>query len=86
MPRGHGGARLGLAISKKQARRAVDRNRLKRLVREAFRLNRAQLNGLDLVVMARQAAVEADNRRLTASLVHHFDVLSSSSVRPAQDS
>lgn len=29
--------RLGLAISKRVAKRAIDRNRLKRLVRESFR-------------------------------------------------
>ena len=31
--------RLGLAISKKHAKRAVDRNRIKRIVRESFRQN-----------------------------------------------
>ncbi len=31
--------RLGLAISKKCAKRAVDRNRIKRQFRESFRLN-----------------------------------------------
>ena len=30
-------SRLGLAIPKKKARRAIDRNRIKRLIREAFR-------------------------------------------------
>ena len=82
--RGHGRARLGLAISKKQVRRAVDRSRLKRLVREAFRLHQARLAGLDLVVMARHASVEADNLRLTASLLHHFDVLAAPPGGPRQ--
>ena len=63
---------MGLAIARKQVRRAVDRNRLKRLVREVFRHHRAGLTGVDLVVMARSAAVKADNAALRASLVRHF--------------
>jgi len=63
-----GPARLGLAISKKHVRRAVQRNRLKRLVREVFRRKRYELDGLDLVVMARSGAAEADNAELRASL------------------
>jgi len=64
-----------MAIARKQIRRAVDRNRLKRLVRETFRSHRAGLAGLDLVVMARSAAVEADNATLAASLARHFSRL-----------
>lgn len=65
-------ARLGLAIAKKCARRAVDRNRLKRLVRESFRLERLGLPGLDLVVLCRRDAVTADNLQLRASLTRHW--------------
>lgn len=63
-----GPARLGLAIAKKRARRAVERNRLKRLVRESFRLHRAALAGRDLVVMNRDDAVAADAATLRRSL------------------
>ena len=65
-------ARLGLAIAKKCARRAVDRNRLKRLVRESFRKQRTGLQGLDLVVMCRRDAVAAESSQLLASLVTHW--------------
>jgi ribonuclease P protein component len=45
--------RLGLAISRKAARSAVARNRIKRHIRETFRHRQAELGGLDLVVIAR---------------------------------
>ena len=57
-------ARLGLAIAKKRAKRAVDRNKLKRIAREAFRLKRSQLYGVELVVMNRDAAASTDNTAL----------------------
>ena len=47
-------SRLGIVVSKKVAPRAVDRNRIKRLVRETFRRDRWQLGNNDLVVMARR--------------------------------
>jgi ribonuclease P protein component len=43
-------ARLGLVVGKKQAPRAVTRNLIKRLAREAFRLRRGQLRGFDILV------------------------------------
>ncbi|MEA3274020.1 MAG: ribonuclease P protein component [Pseudomonadota bacterium] len=65
-------ARLGLAISKKCARRAVDRSRLKRVVRESFRRHRADLYGLDLVVLCRRDAVGSRSQRLFDSLSVHW--------------
>lgn len=47
-------ARLGVSVGKKKIRQAVDRNRAKRLLREAFRLNKAALpTGVDYVVVPR---------------------------------
>jgi ribonuclease P protein component len=43
-------ARLGLSIAKKQIPRAVDRNRIKRIIRESFRLKQAEFNNLDIIV------------------------------------
>ena len=46
-------SRIGLSVPKRQAPQAVDRNRLKRLAREAFRQHGARELGLDLVFTAR---------------------------------
>ena len=43
-------ARLGLVIGKKYAPRAVTRNLVKRLAREAFRLRRAEFGGWDVLL------------------------------------
>jgi ribonuclease P protein component len=66
--------RLGLAISSKVAPLAVDRNRLRRLAREAFRLS--ELVALDFVVMASRDAVSAGKPELRSSLDRHFERLS----------
>lgn len=46
-------ARLGIVVSKKVLPRAIDRNRAKRKIREAFRLHQVKLCQLDVVVMVR---------------------------------
>lgn len=63
-----GSPRLGLAVSRRVARRAVDRNRIKRLIRESFRAHRRSLPAEDYVVLARSAAVGAESRELHESL------------------
>jgi ribonuclease P protein component len=68
-PSQSGRARLGLAISRRCARTAVARNRLKRIVRESFRLHAAAgLPPADYVVMCRPAAAEQPNAALFESL------------------
>ena len=69
-----GMSRLGLAVSRKVDRRAVGRNRIKRLVRESFRHWRAATPGepLDIVVLARPGAAGAANEKLFSSLERHW--------------
>jgi ribonuclease P protein component len=45
-----GGPRLGLLVTRKHAARATERNRIKRCVREAFRLEQAALGPMDVLV------------------------------------
>lgn len=58
-------ARLGLVVGKKQLKHAVDRNLFKRVIREQFRLCRAELPALDLVVRLAVKPVKL-NRRIIA--------------------
>jgi ribonuclease P protein component len=62
------GARLGLAISKKHARRSVDRNQIRRIAREAFRARRHALPLVDIIVLSRAGVAAADNAELRAEL------------------
>ena len=61
-------ARLGLAVSIRTAGNAVERNRLRRMIRESFRLHQHELPPLDLVVSARTRARGADGALLRAEL------------------
>lgn len=63
-----GSARLGLAISRRVSRLAVVRNRIRRQVRESFRLNRPRLAPMDYVVLARPDAALASRVELRAAI------------------
>lgn len=56
--------RLGLVIAKKNVRLAVDRNRLKRLIRESFRLKQHHLPAIDAIVLARRGSDQISNDQL----------------------
>lgn len=64
-----GSPRLGLAVSRKVDRRAVGRNRIKRILRETFRHLQPQLTPGSYVVVARPAAAAADGATLQAAFV-----------------
>ena len=51
---GPGGARIGIVAGRKNLPRAVDRNALKRIVREAFRHQRSELPPRDMLFRLRQ--------------------------------
>lgn len=68
-------ARLGLAISVKQAGNAVQRNRIKRQIREVFRHHKEALAGLDVVIVGRQGLGKKTNDELRASLCQQWETL-----------
>lgn len=53
--------RIGMVIGKKSVKLSVERNRLKRLIRESFRLHQEFLGGWDIVVVARKGMSDSDN-------------------------
>nr|WP_239056640.1 ribonuclease P protein component [Wenzhouxiangella limi] len=61
-------ARLGMAVSRRVSGRAVVRNRIRRQIRETFRLNRPRLARMDYVVLAQPSAAELDRAALRTAL------------------
>ena len=64
-----GAARLGLAVAVRVAGGSVGSNRIRRIVRESFRVHQHELPAVDLVVSARPKARGAGGAQLHASLV-----------------
>lgn len=67
----HHHARLGLVVSKKVAKLSVDRNYMRRVLRELFRRNKDNLSHLDLVIRP-QKPFNAKNYN---EIVQEFDML-----------
>ncbi len=67
-----GYARLGMSVSYKTVGNAVHRNRIRRLIREVFRLSHATLPALDFVVTSRPGARNAERSALLTSLERLF--------------
>ena len=73
--------RLGLAIAKKQLPRAVWRNRVKRIAREAFRSHKKALSGYDIVVLTKKGMQELDNETLHNSFLHLIRKIKKSNLK-----
>ena len=67
-----GTPRLGLIISKKVDKRAVERNRIKRILREQFRQSQAKLPGVDIIALVRPPASGTDNAHLRQQTKYLF--------------
>jgi ribonuclease P protein component len=68
LPNELGHARFGMSVSIKTCGKAVNRNRVRRLIREHFRLHRPELPAVDFVITSRPGAREATAADLRASL------------------
>jgi ribonuclease P protein component len=55
-----GYARLGMVVARRQFKRAVDRNRMRRIIRETFRLCSTDLPPMDVVVKVQGAPPEGE--------------------------
>ncbi len=75
--------RLGLVIGKKSVKLSVERNRLKRQIRESFRLNQDSLIGWDIVVVARKGLGDLDNSELAQQFGKLWKRLARNRPRPA---
>ena len=60
--------RLGMAVASKLAGGSVERNRIRRVVRESFRLNQHELPPVDIVVSARPRSRGATNAQLRSGI------------------
>ena len=67
-PNSLGHARIGLIFAKKNLKLAVQRNRIKRRIRETFRLKQ-QLPALDIIVLGRQGLAQLDNNQVNLALL-----------------
>lgn len=67
--------RLGIVISKRNCALAVNRNRIKRVIREQFRLNRHLLSTIDLVVFLKSSSQKISDQELCACLKKLFSQL-----------
>jgi len=58
--------RLGIVVAKRRAKRSVDRNIIKRIIRESFRLNKVMLPANDFIVILKRPIkiIKRSNLRL----------------------
>ena len=65
-----GDGRIGISVSKKVGNSVV-RHRIKRLVKECYRLHRDEIrDGLDIIVVARQDSKDKSYREIEGAFLH----------------
>ena len=77
--------RIGIVVSKKNISKAIQRNRVKRLVRESFRRTKSQIPNLDVVVLIRRGIEGLPNVIISSKMDFLWkDLCSKSAVQPTQ--
>lgn len=61
-----------MAVAKRSTPKSVDRNRIKRLIRESFRHHQATMEARDIVVLVKAPAQHASNAELLEALARHW--------------
>lgn len=70
--------RMGIITAKRNVRLAVARNRVRRVIREYFRLNQASLPAVDLVFIAKKGSHAVDSKELRqclAAMIKRLSIL-----------
>ena len=77
--------RLGITVSKKLGH-AVTRNRIRRRIREAYRLHEQEIkSGYDIVIVARHAAEHAPFEALMDEMMQMLRQLGAAEAKPAAE-
>lgn len=75
-------SRLGLAITKKKVKRANERNRIKRLMREYFRQHYAEFNlPFDVVLTVKQSTSVLTNAEINCQIHEAFEQIKEKLVK-----
>lgn len=77
--------RLGLVIGKKSVKLSVERNRIKRQIREIFRHHQLELAGWDIVIIARKGLADLDNPELAKQFAKLWKRLSRNPAKTAAE-
>ena len=75
LPNNQGHPRLGVALTKRHVKLAVERNRIRRQLRESFRLHQNSLDGLDVVILGRAGIDQVTSQELRAVIDRGWDNL-----------
>lgn len=79
-----GHSRIGFIIAKKNIRTAVHRNRIKRIIRENFRVHCGELNSVDLIIMARRGFDNRSNSEINIAFSELLKkIIRQSGARPS---
>ena len=65
-------SRLGIAVSKKKIKKAIKRNKIKRIIRESFRQDSIKQEHYDLIVLPQLGHEKAEEKKLRDSLNEHW--------------